>query len=417
MKAAFTDSPPGEPHYATVRSNPAAGYGGAIGPCLIAVVLLMGSVYIMPMALDSVLGLCLLYQITRDHDWRLKCATLWRDPLSKCWLLLLTYIGLSLFWSQQWQFTDLVQVSLRALLCLCFIYTLSNGAGENRSFARLLWRTVAICALTSALICIFLWFYAPPDHDRLTGLFRLNNAGKAGRMYAAALPILLSGCLLDRGQWKALSATALLASLVALVGTDTRSAWLAGLVGSACLLIAIWQPRPRTFVILTVSLGGALLAALLAVATHPNPEVSAALLPRGDSLRLEIWAAHLRHAVQEFPLFGGGLLAELEVALDNRAIRGAHSMYLSTAFQLGLPGLALFGVTSLWTGLRLLRHLQLPVARLALSLLLLGLTTYVFNGDRLIDKLNFVWFVTWFPLGVALSLRGRPQAESHSPAA
>ena len=30
---------------------------------------------------------------------------------------------------------------------------------------------------------------------------------------------------------------------------------------------------------------------------------------------------------------------------------------------------------------------------------------YTFNGDRLIDKFNFVWFATWFPLGIALSLR------------
>ena len=135
------------------------------------------------------------------------------------------------------------------------------------------------------------------------------------------------------------------------------------------------------------------------------------LLPRGDSFRLQIWSDHLHYILDEVAIFGGGYLASLEMDLGNTTTTGAHNMYLSVALQIGLPGLALFLTIIAWTALRLYRHLELPLARMALGLLACSLVVYVFNGDRLLDKVNFIWLATWLPIAVALSLH-KPPAHS-----
>ena len=37
------------------------------------------------------------------------------------------------------------------------------------------------------------------------------------------------------------------------------------------------------------------------------------------------------------------------------------------------------------------------------ALLMFGLATLLFDGDRLIEKVNFIWFVVWVPVGLALA--------------
>jgi len=91
-------------------------------------------------------------------------------------------------------------------------------------------------------------------------------------------------------------------------------------------------------------------------------------------------------------------------------------MYLSVGGHIGLPGLTLFLGLLLWISLRLFRNLNAAPARLGLCLLVAGCAMFIFNGDRLIDKVNFVWYVVWFPLAVALSFNPWADNRTSDPA-
>ncbi len=381
----------------------------AIGTPLLLAIALLASIYLLPMAADAVLGLALLYVAATGGELKKQCHVLLDDALGKLTLLLVIYLCLSVLWSSQWELQDLAQTWMRALLCLCVLITLANTSPQSAAAHTFMSRAIAVSVVLSALVCIALWLQNPPDDGRLNGLFRLNNPGKAGRSYAAALPFLLFAFLVHSGRW--LATLGILLATAAVILTDTRAAWLGAFAGAATVLLSTWHGNRKRFLrlgILTIAVCAAVLAGF---ALHPDPEVRALLLPRGDSFRLQIWSDHWHYILEEVAIFGGGYLASLEIDLGNTTTTGAHNMYLSVALQIGLPGLALFLTIIGGTALRLYRNLELPVARMALGLLACSLVVYVFNGDRLLDKVNFIWLATWLPIAIALSLH-KPPAQS-----
>ena len=44
-------------------------------------------------------------------------------------------------------------------------------------------------------------------------------------------------------------------------------------------------------------------------------------------------------------------------------------------------------------------------AQLALFILGYAIPLLLFDGDRLIDKIDIIWLLLWFPIGIALSIK------------
>ncbi|MCZ6829456.1 MAG: O-antigen ligase family protein [Gammaproteobacteria bacterium] len=366
------------------------------------IALIMGSVFLVPMPVDAIFGLGLLLLLLTHTEAAESARRITRDRLFWCGSALLLYLGASAFWSLGMDWMGVTQIWLRIAFIMTFTLVVAASLSELPGCETRIRHAVILGVLVCALITI-VWFYlVPPADARLQGLFRFNNPGRAGRMYSATLPFALCVIQVDRGRWRALGVCALVAAGVALLLTDTRAAWLAGAVGMMVYGIATHQRDSLRFTGVLVFC--CVVAALFALWAIDNTTVRSSLFPRGDSFRLGIWSEHFKHVLEGNYWFGRGQLVENWVVVDGHRFRGAHNMYLSILGQGGVVGLLLFLTTLAWVGIRLLLHLDLSQARLGLGLLLAGCAAFLLNGDRIIDKVNFVWFVLWFPMGIALAV-------------
>ncbi len=364
---------------------------------------LIGTVFLLPMGFDSLLGALLVWMVFKQKESRKQLQSLVADPLFICAALLVVYIGFSGFWSPGASAKGLVQLWARIGLVCVFLVTLSASLRGIAAFDRHLTHAVVLATLVSAVLCIVWYFYAPPADYRMEGVFRLDNPGRAGRMYSAALPFAAFAFVYSTGAWRNVGAMAFAAAAIALTLSGTRSAWIAGVLSMLVFGLAIVRPKVTHFTMLFTIAGCALIVAF--AWALDSPEVKAALLPRGDSYRFGIWQANFRLVLDSVPWYGGGQLTDHWVTVSQKSFRGAHNMYLSVLIHTGFAGLVVFLTLIGLIVLRLVRHLEVPIAKLGLSLLLGGCIALVFGGDRLVDKVNYIWFVLWIPLGIALSLR------------
>lgn len=368
----------------------------------------MASVFVLPMPMDSLLGIVILVLLVRRVRAGRGIPAEYRDPLLLCALLLVMLLGLSVLRTGG-SAEAIAQVWLRILLWLCVVLALSLACREPEPLRRTFSRWVACAAGIGALICLGIADDPFAAGYRLEGFFRLNSPGKLGYMYAAVPPILLAGMPGERPVWRLLMGGVFALSLLIVYLTDTRAAWLGAALGLLVLGIAWRAGNRKRFFAITATCIVALGLVVGVVLLLAGEELRQALLPRGDSYRLTIWRFHLREILERAPLFGQGMLRELTVTSGPRTFHGAHNMYLATALHTGVVGLCNLLVLLAWMVLRLSANLDKPLARMALSLLCVGLAVFTFHGDRLIDKLNFVYFAIWLPLGVALALAWREQ--------
>ena len=362
---------------------------------------IMGGVYLLPMGFDALLAIALAFLLLNSPELRLSARSLLRDPLFACALLLLCYLGLSVFWSEPLTLKTGVQLWLRLVFIIAFVVAVALCVGATSATMVLFSQAVTVCALLCGLVSITLFYLEPPEHERLQGLFRFDNPGRIGRMFAVAALFNLCLLHLGRGHWRWLAWAGLAVSCFAVALSGTRSAWLAALIGIVCYMLAGYRTNfARVFLVslACVALVGMGLGYLLL----DDPAALSRLFPRGDSFRLSIWQANLADIRNGHLWFGWGQLVDHWIEAEGYRFRGPHNMFLAMLGAGGIPALVMYCVVLVWTGMRLVKQLEQPAARLGLALFVAGIAAFLFNGDRIIDKVNFVWFVLWFPLAVAL---------------
>ncbi len=368
--------------------------------CLLLLTLM--SAFLMPMSVDALLGLWLAGVFLIQRPAHPDIVKLRYDPLFLLTLFLLTYFGVSAFWSPEAGLKNLVQLWLRITYIFVFLTCMVAAFDRIPQFENRLVVSVAASAAVSALLCIIAYVIDTPADERLTGLFRFNNPGKAGRAFCAAFPFAMLLVCASRGKTRALGAVALGLLLLALYLTDTRAAWLAVIFTVLVLLLSQTLQRARNFALMFCSaclLGVLLLNQLLQIEV-----VNELLLPRGESFRLSIWKANLARALEANIWLGASQLVDPRVVVDGHSFRGAHNMYLSVFMQGGVVGLMAFLGVVLVTTLRLMGNMHRSLARLGLCLLIGGAVAFIFGGDRIIDKVNYVWLFLWLPVAIALSM-------------
>ena len=365
--------------------------------------LMLATVYVVPMPFDALFFGVLLYALCKLPAGERNHWQITGDPLFWLGTALLAYLSLSTLWSVEVSVKGVGQVWLRAAMAATFVLAVVIVIGRRADFGVVLSRAVVAGAVAGAAIALFCYLVEPPGDGRLQGLLRFDNAGRAGRIYCAALPFALTLLFADHRHWRVLGAFAVLILCLATLLTDTRAAWLAAATCLAVYGIAVLRPRLHR---LLAGLAGAAALALgiFYLALH-NLDLYALILPRGGSLRLDIWSAATADLIASRPWYGWGHLTDYWTTVGDQEIRGTHNMYLTVLWQGGLIGLLLFVGTLLGVGLRLTRYLDDVNARIGLSLLAAGCVAFVFGGDRIIEKIEFVLFVLWLPLGIALSLR------------
>ena len=376
-------------------------------------VLLLASVFVVPMPFDALLGLPLVAAVCMLSEGRSVRRSLLGDHVFWLGVVLVLYIACSTFWSTAANARGIGQVWLRASGNIAFFVALSLVLNQRAGFASVLNRIVVAGAAIGIVAALLLYVMEPPADGRLEGLFRLANPGRAGRTWCVVLPFSLTLILRERGAWRGFGVLASALLLVAILLSGTRSAWIAVVI---CLLaygVALAQPQWRRFSLWF----GAGLALCFAAAwlVLQDPSSQAALLPRGDSYRLGIWAATATDLFASKPWYGWGQLSEHWTWVGDQNFRGAHNLYLSVMWQGGLAGLLLLFAMVAAVALRLVGQLRRIEARIGLTLLLMGCTVFFFSGDRLIDKVNIIYFVFWAPLGIALALRLQDNSHLKTP--
>jgi len=206
--------------------------------------------------------------------------------------------------------------------------------------------------------------------------------------------------IIDRRElWQRLLIVACLILLVVAIAlAGTRTAWLAMGLGAGIGLAMVYRRRA-----LPVMVGVVLATGLVAVFAVGWDD----LIKRGLSFRPEIWAEFISRSIEVNPLLGAGSGSDSHWETLELSFKHPHSIFVSAFFFGGLVGL------SLLVGLLVacVHHLYLAeeseVKTLAVMTLVYGVTVGVFDGDNVLTKIDYLWWVVWFPVGVTLCVPAR----------
>ena len=348
-----------------------------------------------------------LYVLAAAPRWR----SLFLDWGFLALVALLVYLPLTSLWSTPWDARGALSQATRAVLVFAFVVSLAECMQVDWFRQRMTW-VVSVVGSVAAAAAMWVFFATPPEDGRLNGLGQLDTHVAAGMVFAVAAICGLSWLLdagTDRSAKSRLAAIAAVAVLLVGVAlTGSRNAMACGLLacallGVGVLLIARRAPSASHCVAwvvgLAAALGGVLIAAYAFV-----PGADTLILPRGDSLRLGIWAYYAER-IAASPWFGLGILTDDLTDVDGLPVLHPHSLFLAVAWQGGLFGLALMFVVIAATLKTLLRHFAAAEAKLGLAIWAIGLPGYLIDGHELIDKIGWTWLLFWLPVAIGLGLR------------
>ena len=326
--------------------------------------------------------------------------------LVKVLMLLLFYMATTGFWFYDGQLLQVLKLYADAFLVFSFIFSLIILFRKAENFLYLLVVTIVLAALLSALE----WLYLTMTSDDIVGA--------VGRLRYSALAAISWGFAVILALWlTAVSATPIAKICWAIAGLFLAIAALYQeiLYVQIALSIAIasagylhlkasWsQKKPRVFVIGCVVVFFALSLFL------------SASLNEIQNDRPTIWNQSVQHLfdVPGKPLFGFGLMGDTTMSLPCEVhyagevchVSHPHSLFVSTLVYGGIIGLFLLFTLLIWTMNILASDIHQRPAQLALVILSYAIPLLLFDGDRIIDKIDIVWLLLWLPIGIALSIK------------
>ncbi|MDA0271791.1 MAG: O-antigen ligase family protein [Proteobacteria bacterium] len=345
-------------------------------------------------------------------------------------VLLTVFLAASSLWSTDVVPREVISRFVDAGLTLAFIVALGICTREPE-YLRALCLLIVIAAVGNAL-------FALSHHvDPFTGTINYNRLplyGSAGRMrnpvltgicYAAVMQICLAFLTqrhVSLHTFVAVGAVSVL--LFATLLTKSRGA-LIGFSVSVLVFVGLWlRSEVMTFRRLGF-LAGLMSMILLIYAVLPTDELAADrefAVPdlvdlnqvdptrRGLSYRDHIWREALAR-IGERPIVGRGIATPFAIrGIDDREFRHPHNFYLSTAFYGGGVAL-LFLVGLLVNALGRIDEIEAGFRRnLAGLLLVFALVVFAIDGDRVLVKVDFIWLLFWFPVGILFGQVGGERA-------
>jgi O-antigen ligase len=293
------------------------------------------------------------------------------------------------------------------LLILTFVYCIAYLTEELPWFANALLGAVITAACVSSAFSIYFFYsldYQPLDEHRLFALGGLSNPVRSAISYGAALTLAVSQLAACRERVLGLLLAVMAIILLVAIGlTGTRSVWI-GLFVAICASLYIAPTSARRKVLSITTVAGACL--LLGVAGYIYGYADA-ITSRALSFRPEIWTATIGEWLSGNWLLGAGMQATIDLRIPPNEFAHPHSLYLSTLYYGGLIGLALL-ILLIGRLLWVLVRVADPILRTqTLPLLLFGLTTLLFDGNRLIEKVDFLWLCFWLPIALTLHAESR----------
>jgi len=313
---------------------------------------------------------------------------------------LLVYAALSLVSSFLSVNPEMSIKDSRELLLFLIIPIAYTGFSEEKVLKKANLALLA-SAYLSCLYSLFIVLFKPPLGGRISGF--MGNPMTQGGLLLLFSCMALSMLIFSRERIRYLWILGFLLSLVALVLTQTRSAWV-GLVVAACVILFLY--KPKALIVVPLAIG-------LFYLVSPQPIKKRALstfsLKGYNKLRIEYLRAGIE-IIKEYPLFGTGpdtvdmVFQKPEYGLSEEAKRNVHlhNNIIQIGAERGIPTLLAWLTFMVWVFISLLKLLKnkdptlypFTVAALAalLALSTAGLFEYNF-ADSEITAL-FLYLIT-----------------------
>ncbi len=331
------------------------------------------------------------------------CKDLDRTTLTIIGILLL-YFAASALWSEGGNLLLMAKYVGYAMLLLAFVVGIPITAQAYPGAFRWLMAVFVLSATISACYSVYLYFalpdYQPLIEHRLFALGRLSNPVVGALSYGIAAVVCTNMVSACRGPVRNIYVACLAMLLFSLLLTETRSAWVGIIVAIPAVIILQRElSRGRRLRILA---GFVALLTLIAAFTW-QAGFWDEILHRATSYRPELWGKTLVDTWQANFISGYGIASNGKLTIGTITFHHAHSLYLTAYFHGGLIGLLLLAgllVRCFW---RLLQLADSPLRLLALSSLLYASIALVFDGDRILEKVDFIWIVFWFPVALCLT--------------
>ncbi len=318
-------------------------------------------------------------------------------------LLLFVYLSMSTFWSEGSSALARLKFFGEAYLTMVFIF---GTAFMSTQFPGFLKWFLIMTVLSAAIACtysIFLHFflpdYQPLVENRLFSMGRLHNPVIAGLSYSVAAIISINLIFLPLGRSRILWVFCTLVLLAGIILTGTRSAIVGLLFAIPFSIILQGALSNRNRMLILIVLGcGSLMAALLSWQLG----FWEGMVHRASSYRPEIWREVIASVLSSNLLIGNGIATSSKMVIDGFTFDHAHSIFFSTFYYGGLVGLAiLLGIIA--SSFYALHKLEPnPVVILSISLLVFAIVALSFDGNSLIEKVNYLWIVFWLPISMVL---------------
>jgi hypothetical protein len=313
--------------------------------------------------------------------------------------LFLGYMTLSVLWSSNNE--PVVKTFSEALLVLTFCLAVPVSIERFHWFLNALVVLVILSAVVNSGYSIYL-HYALPDYQplpepRLYALGRLSNPVIGALSYGFAV-VLAAYMFLNETRRLASAGylAAIVLFIVAIVLTGSRGVYLAMAAAMSIGMLLHYQGNTKLQV---TGVAGTLLALSAAAYFFLGPE---ALFSRALSFRPEIWSEFISRTITSNVWIGTGMTTDSEFQLPELLIQHPHSVFIATFYYGGLIGLALYLALVLRAIQSLGAMRQHNVRLLGCMLLAFGLTGTLLDGNELIEKVNYLWFLVWLPVGLAM---------------
>lgn len=298
-----------------------------------------------------------------------------------------------------------------SLLILSFVYGLVYASRIKDWFLGVFLTTLVIAAAVSATYSTYFFFnldYQPLTEKRLYALGGLNNPVVSAISYGAALSLCMSFFFVtnERG----LKTVTLLLGFVLVMAiglSGTRGVWIGLLAAGTTAVFSIPNKFHQRRVILIL-----LCLIPIALITGYLSGYAELFLKRSTSFRPEIWQATLSQWLNGNFILGSGIQADFDLYITPNRFMHPHSIYFSTLYYGGILGLGLlliFIVRLLWV---LVYKASQDTKIYAFPLLVYGLTTLLFDGNRLIEKVDFLWLSFWLPVALTLFAESKANHET-----
>ncbi len=322
------------------------------------------------------------------------------DGLSILTGTLLLYLTVSATWQSHEATNDFAKHFGYAILIVAFILGIELVKKRYRERTSLFIWLVILAGITSAIYSLFLHYllpdYQPLPEPRLYSMGRLSNpvVGATSYGFIAVLAVYLVLISRQRTQLLLLGLLALLTWAIALSGT--RTVWLALIASCAAGIHLSIPERSKTLIPIMITI-----VVSIALATIGIDE----FLRRAFSFRPEIWSHFITLTISDLGtvFLGAGSGTPTDWATSIEVFKHPHSIFVSTFYFGGFIGLLLLLSTYFLAGKKVIQSRD-PIAPLAAMLVVFGLIVGLLDGDNLLTKIDYLWWVFWLPVALCISL-------------